>query len=57
MHFNDFFIIIEKSFSIEYFEYSFTSSSPFELLTKALAALQRVFILYSVELPGTTHVI
>lgn len=40
-----------------HFEYSFAASPLFELLTRALAALGRVFILYSVELPGTTPVI
>lgn len=48
---------MEKSFGMVHFEYSFAASPLFELLTRALAALGRVFILYSVELPGTTPVI
>lgn len=50
-------MITEQSFGIVYFEYSLTSSPSFELLTNALAALWRIFILYSVEPPGTAHVI
>lgn len=55
---NDFYGGYRKSLDKVCFEHSFMSSSSFELLTNALAALQaRVFILCSADLPGLAHII